>query len=116
MIRLRNAKARICHRFSALRRRKPVGQNKLTIQMAQVTSAVHQRQLAGMTTTLRQLHTATALDQPAALNLVAELERAGIVIIDRNIGDAFESTITLSEEARQQLQMAVDHNASTAAA
>jgi DNA-binding MarR family transcriptional regulator len=84
--------------------------------MAQVTSAVHQRQLAGMTTTLRQLHTATELDQPVALNLVAELERAGIVIIDRNIGDAFESTITLSEEARRQLELATAQKAKAAAA
>ena len=116
MIRLRNAKARICHRFSALRRKKPTAQNRLTIRMAQVTSAVHQRQLAGMTTTLRQLHTATELDQPVALNLVAELERAGIVVIDRNIGDAFESTITLSEEARRQLELATAQKAKAAAA
>ncbi len=111
MVRLRNAKARVCKRFSAFRRSRSDGnaaRQTTTVRMAQVTTAVHQRQMAGMATTLRQLHRISELSQPEALTVIADLERAGIVEINRNLADAFESTITLTEESRRRLALAVD--------
>ncbi len=108
MIRLRNAKARICGHFSALRRAKPDAHDSMNVRMAQLTSAVHQRQISGISTTLRQVHKISGLSQPEALNIVAELERAKIVVINRNTADAFESTIILSEEARTRLDQSLN--------
>ena len=116
MIRLRNLKARIYHHFSALRRAKPAVHDGMSVRMAQVASAVHQRELIGASTTLRQVHKISGLSQPEALNIVAELERAQIVVIDRNTADAFESTIILSEEARRRLDQSPDGQEAASAA
>lgn len=77
------------------------------LRMAQMTSLIHLRELRGMTTTLRQLHQISDLDQPEALTLIAHLEAARIVTIERNLGDAFESTIALQETTRRRLDRAV---------
>ena len=73
------------------------------VRLAQIASAIHARTARGEVTTLRQLHKISDLDQPQALNVVAELERAGVVLIDRNLSDAFESVVKLSDEAQERL-------------
>lgn len=74
--------------------------------MAEMTAAIHSRELEGETTTLRQLHHIAELTQPEALTVVDQLEQAGIVDIDHNVGDRFESTISLSESTRRRLDRA----------
>lgn len=116
MLRFRKAKARICRRFSVFGGKQSAQPHQhISVSMAQVTSAVHQRQMAGMVTTLRQLHTISGLSQPEALTVIAQLEKAGIVIISHNLGDAFESSIRLSEDAQQRLDLAASSDAAAAA-
>ena len=76
------------------------------MRMAQITSAIHARTIRGEGTTLRQLHKISNLEQPQALNVVTELERSGVVQIDRNMSDAFESLVSLTEDAKSRLDEA----------
>ena len=71
---------------------------------AVVIDAILKRERAGEPTTLRQLHKASQLTQPQALRVLGELERAGLVVIERNNVDAFESVITLGEEFRERIE------------
>lgn len=90
----------------------PVTRSKdAALEMAALTTALHSRELSGKRTTLRQLHHIAELTQPEALALVDRLERSDIVSIDRNIADAFESIITLSDDTRRRLDRVVEGKA-----
>ena len=103
MLRLRNALKRVSRRLMNWAEEATEKTEELPVRMAQVTSAIHARELAGDTTSLRQLHKVTQLSQPEALSLVNQLEQAGIVVIEENLSDAFESKIHLSGKARLRL-------------
>lgn len=75
-------------------------------RLARMTLTIHSRQRAGKQTSLRQLHTITDLSQPEALAIVAQLERAQVVSIERDMADAFESKVTMSDQALHQLALA----------
>lgn len=83
-----------------------IARDETALRMAAMTSAIHGREITGQTTTLRQLHRIAELTQPEALTVVAKLERAGLVEIDHNVGDRFESTISLTEVTRRRLDRA----------
>ncbi|BDI61071.1 hypothetical protein [Qipengyuania nanhaisediminis] len=68
--------------------------------LSALAEVIHERMLADQPTTLRQLHKISDLSQPQALGVMAELERAGIIRIERNMADAFESVITLTPRAQ----------------
>lgn len=72
----------------------------LTVRKGEIVQALKAREAAGTVTTLRQLHTVTGLNQPEALSLANHLERDGVVRIDRNLGDAFESLIVLTDATK----------------
>lgn len=103
MIRLRNAASHISRLFPAKNRKLSAVQVGMSPEMAEVARVIHERHSNGLTTTLRQLHKISSLSQPQALTLIHELERVGIVQIESNVGDAFESTITITENALQAL-------------
>lgn len=71
---------------------------------ALIAQTLFAREKAGQTTTLRQLHHITQIAQPAALKLLADMERAGDVTVDEALHDTFESTILLSKQARETLR------------
>ena len=73
------------------------------LRVAQIALAIHERECLEKTTTLRQLHRITELTQSEALNTIDELEQLGWVSIERDIMDAFESPVTLTDKARHQL-------------
>ncbi len=105
---LRNAKLRVCSRLSAWKRGRATVKHTATMNMTQMISALHSRQLAGRVTSLRQLHKICDLSQPEALTAITELEDAGIVLIKRNVADAFESTVVLTQDARERLDRVAD--------
>lgn len=111
MFRLRAAKSYVWRRIAAYFGESQDGVDALALRMAKVTSAVHIRETAGHVTTLRQMHKICDLEQPEALSVVAELERAGILVIERNLGDAFESAVMLSEDAKRRLAKDSDRKA-----
>ncbi|MFL0356680.1 hypothetical protein ACI5KX_09370 [Erythrobacter sp. GH1-10] len=71
---------------------------------ATVAIVVHERASSGTSTTLRQLPQATGLPQRRALSAVAELERSGLIVIERDVHDALESAISLGREIREELE------------
>ena len=93
---------------------KPVAQSKQMSQMVQMTKALARHRAEGNITTLRQLHKICELTQPQALTVVTELEQAGIVTIDHNISDAFESVIRLDHDAEQLLSETLERLIETA--
>ncbi|MFU7528882.1 hypothetical protein [Qipengyuania sp. ASV99] len=103
MSKLRNAASHISRLFSANRGECSAVAAGIAPDMVEVATAIQSRQAGGHATTLRQLHTISSLSQPQALTLIRALERAGIVHIESNLGDAFESTITLTEKAQRWL-------------
>jgi len=103
MFRFRKAKSVACARVAGWVSGRDKTQDLMATRMAKVTSVVYSRAVCGEQTTLRQLHKISDLAQPQALNVVAELERAGVVLIERNLSDAFESVISLSDEAKARL-------------
>ena len=108
MFRMRKAKSAACARVIGWITGRDEARDLSAVQMAQMTSAIHLRAVRGETTTLRQLHKISDLGQPQALTVIAELERAGVVLIDRNLSDAFESVVSLSDEACDRLDRAFD--------
>lgn len=112
MIQFRKTKSRVCQRLANWRRPRETArqgdapQTKQMSQMAQMIDALTRHRAAGYETTLRQLHKICDLTQPQALSLLTQMEQAGIVTIDRNLGDAFESVINLNENAQDMLHAA----------
>ncbi len=112
MIQFRKTKSRVCQTLANWRRPRETAragetpQTKQMSQMAQMTDALTRHRAAGFETTLRQLHKICDLTQPQALSLLTQMEEAGIVTIDRNLGDAFESVIRLNKNALDMLHAA----------
>ncbi|QIQ86153.1 hypothetical protein [Erythrobacter sp.] len=69
---------------------------------ALMTEAIRQREVEGHATTLRQLHLVLGVSQPAALRLAHRLSREGVVRIEENMSDRFESTLRLTPETRDR--------------
>jgi len=108
MLRLRTAFSNVCRRLlqsdvAAENLAQPV-----TSRMIEVAQALHVRQSNGEQTSLRQLHRICDLNQAEALNVIAQLENEGTVHIERDINDAFESRVTLSEAAAQRFESAME--------
>ncbi len=80
-------------------------------RMTQVTSAIHQRQLGGQTTSLRQLHKICNLDQSEALSVLAQLRNAELVSVEQNMVDEFESLVVVNEDASRRLAQVVERAA-----
>lgn len=76
-----------------------------------LTSAIHLRESAGQTTTLRHLHKISDLSQSEALKAIAELENSGLVNVSNNTHDAFESEVSLSQEMRDRIEAKSRRNA-----
>ena len=68
-----------------------------------VTQAIYHREMAGRSTSFRQLHHIVDLTQPEALKMVNQLRADGMVEIEQNVHDALESTITLTARTRDRL-------------
>lgn len=62
------------------------------------------REQAGKTTTFRQLHQLAQISQPAALRIIADMERSGQVTIEEELHDTFESAIVLSSKIRATMR------------
>jgi DNA-binding MarR family transcriptional regulator len=69
-----------------------------------IVQAIHQREEQGLQTRLVQLHEITDLTQPEALNALARLEQLGSVKIEPDHANTFQSSVTLSDDARWRLQ------------
>lgn len=67
---------------------------------ALMIEAIRQREAEGRTTTLRQLHCVLDISQPTALRLAHLLAHEGLVRIEENLSDRFESAICLSPDTR----------------
>ncbi|MEP2140188.1 MAG: hypothetical protein ABJP70_10610 [Erythrobacter sp.] len=72
---------------------------------ALIAQTLFAREKAGQTTTLRQLHQITQITQPAALRILAYMQRTGEVTVEEVIHDTFESTIVLSKKKREILKL-----------
>ncbi|MCK0128448.1 hypothetical protein [Erythrobacter sp. F6033] len=81
------------------------------VEPAAVVRAIYQRERAGVSTNLRQLHTLTEMPQTKALRAVSGLERSGFANIESNMHDALESVVTLNDEMRAALDRAIARDA-----
>ena len=68
---------------------------------ALMTEAIREREKQGEATTLRQLHTLLDISQPTALRIAHLLSREGVVRIEENPVDHFESTVRLTPQTRE---------------
>ena len=69
---------------------------------ALMTDAIRQRETEGLVTTLRHLHRLLDISQPTALRIAHLLAREGVVRIEENMSDRFESTVRLSPETQRR--------------
>ena len=102
MFKIQKPKLTLCQKAAAWKRRNAVSHDVFAARMALVTSALHYREAAGQTTSLRQVHKIAGLSQPEALNIIAQLESAGVVSLEDNISDTFESLIHLNDEVQDR--------------
>ncbi|MEP3421194.1 MAG: hypothetical protein ABJN35_05640 [Erythrobacter sp.] len=72
-----------------------------------MAKALIRHHLEGYETTLRQLHKISDMSQPEALTVIAQLENSGIIAIDHNIGDAFESVVIVDADAQSRLDAVI---------
>ncbi len=80
-------------------------------RLSRMASLLDHRQHTGQSTTIRQLHTLCQMEQLEALNMLAELRRTGVVSIEENTTDEFESVIILDEVGLNQLIAAASDKA-----
>lgn len=106
MFRFRNGLSLISNRLARRRQTECLAQKLAPLHMAELVQVLRTRELAGSTTTLRQLHKVSDLTQPEALRVVAALEKAGLVVVEHDLADAFESLVTLDPKARRRLEKA----------
>lgn len=102
----RAAKSRVFNRVAQWFAGSAAAHDEAAVRMAEMAAVLHSRETGGEVTTLRQLHKIAELTQPEALTIVDRLERAGLVEIAHNVGDRFESTISLTEATRRRLDRA----------
>lgn len=72
--------------------------------VAATVAALWQREIAGQSTSLRQVHLLAHIEQPAALGALRELEWQGMVAIEDDIHDALESRISVTDPMRARMQ------------
>jgi len=87
-------------RAEACRKADPPLRESGIVLAALMTEAIHRREVAGHHTTLRQLHRLLDIAQPTALRVAHLLAREGVVQIDENMSDRFESFVRLSPETQ----------------
>ncbi|MEM9086894.1 MAG: hypothetical protein AAGB23_13310 [Pseudomonadota bacterium] len=58
--------------------------------------SVHDRQVSGQLTTLRDLHGLLGVSQPKALRLASQVERDGHIVIEGDPMDRFASIVSLN--------------------
>lgn len=68
-----------------------------------LVDALYVRELVGLGTRLRELHEIAGLSQTEALKDISKLEKAGVVVIEPDFLDAFNSHVHLSSETRLRL-------------
>ena len=68
-----------------------------------ITQTVYKRELAGHSTSLRQIHRLAELSQPDALRIVGALEKQGMLSIEADLHDALESRIVLTRPTRDRI-------------
>ncbi len=71
-----------------------------------MVDALYVRELVGLSTRMRELHEIAGISQSAALKDIARLEKAGVVVIEPDFLDAFNSHVHLSRDTRLQLDRA----------
>lgn len=71
-----------------------------------MVDALYVRELVGLSTRMRELHQIAGMNQSEALKDIARLEKAGIVEIEPDFLDAFNSHVHLSADTRLQLDRA----------
>ena len=76
-----------------------------------LAAAIYDRETAGLATTLRHLHKISDLTQSEALKAVSKLEQEGLVTIEDDTKDAFESVVTITPALGQQLSADARRNA-----
>lgn len=81
------------------------------VRLSQMASLLDHREHVGQRTTIRQLHTLCEMEQPEALSMLAELRRTGVVAIEENTTDEFESVITLKQSGLNHLIAAASDKA-----
>ncbi|MEP0392518.1 MAG: hypothetical protein ABJ205_07445 [Erythrobacter sp.] len=73
--------------------------------LSRIASVLSQRQLSGEVTRLRQIHKLTGLDQRETMKLIAELKSSGVLTVEENLSDVFESILIVDERAfRHQIR------------
>ena len=112
MFRFKPKGAVMCRKIAEWSRREAADEHEPRLaNAATIVYAIFLRERSGATTTLRQLHKITALSQTDALKAVSDLERAQMVLVDRDIHDALESELSLTRIMRAALEQAGDRNA-----
>nr|WP_298927697.1 hypothetical protein [uncultured Erythrobacter sp.] len=106
MFRIRAKTVSFCQRLAAIKRGSGNDTVSIFTDQATIARAIHLRANTGQSTSLRQLNKITDISQSRALKALNELERMEMVTIDQNIHDEFESTITLNDEIRSNLDKA----------
>lgn len=102
MFGLRATARRLRERLVAAQGDNRRGASAFDANSAVIMRALHRREAAGKSTTLRQLHLVAQLSQPEALRAIAELECEGRIVIEHDLHDALESPITLAPGMRSQ--------------
>ncbi len=103
MFRLRGKGAEMRKKLASFTRVKDASADPVSLCARAIMDALSAREQEGETTTLRQLHLVTDFSQREALKAVAALEELELVEVDRNLHDALESRIDLTEEMRKRL-------------
>lgn len=89
--------AALMNRLARTRAKPSAGFGAYDAEVDLVARAIRDRELAGMTTTLRQLHEVCDLTQAAALKAVGELEQTGMLEIEYEMHDALDSKVILTD-------------------
>ena len=100
---LRARTRRLCEKVGLLRANDNVAPGPAIDRSAIVAHALYHRERDGQSTSLRQIHLISDIGQPEALRIVADLEEAGLVRVERDIHDALESRVELTERMRGRL-------------
>ena len=95
-------RASLANLLTRIRGKNPEGIQDTTLA-SPIVMAIHQREQQGLQTRLVELHRITGLTQPEAFSALARLERIGIVEIEPDHTNRFDSVVALTEDARWRL-------------
>ena len=97
-----STRASLASLLARIRGKNPVGVQDTTLA-SPIVIAIYQREQQGRETRLAELHRITGLTQPEAFNALARLERIGIVEIEPDHTNRFDSLVALTDDARWRL-------------